>query len=61
MAGRHNLPDQRRLPLDLLAAEKEGGVSVRPLKSLEHRRRPLRMGAVIEGERRPDRIVDAPR
>jgi hypothetical protein len=52
MTRRHDLGGERRAAGDLLAGEEEGRPRVRVAQQLEHRRRSLGVGAVIERERR---------
>ena len=51
VSGRSDLPDEIRVASDVLAHEEERGEGTLASQRVEHGRRPLRMGPVVEGER----------
>ena len=51
MSGGNDVGDERRPARHLLADEKEGGGRTPLAQDLEHPRGPLRMRAIVEGER----------
>ena len=58
---RGDLGGQPRIPVHLLSAEEEGGGRIKGGQRLEDGWRPLRVRAVIEGERDAHGIVDPAR
>jgi hypothetical protein len=59
--GGRDLRCERGIPFDLLSAEEEDRRRAARAERLEHRRRPLRMRPVVEGQRNGARAVDSPR
>ena len=56
-----DLGRERRPPLDLLADEEERGLDARRRQHLEHRRRALGVGTVVERDRHPVGTGERPR